>query len=230
MAGDPDHYSAVLATVGFADLVDSAARLSSTLVADGAPAQASLVRQALMRLERDLHAIATRTAQTARQEIVRGEEATRVRPDTGGRGGDRLGDHIGASDPLPTVPGSVGINDEVYLESSPVFWWVLHEEGSSIHVGREVHGFFEPGHAVPNRGEERVHPLFAPERDAPKMVIENPIPERRFVQHAIPDIEDSWRTRVRAAKVKFITACEAAVAVAPPPRGARGGRARRRRR
>lgn len=225
MAAAPEDYSAVLATVGLANLEEQAINLSAVLEADGAVAQASLVRQAFLKLLEELRVIAKLTAEHARQAIVKEEEASRVRADTQGAGGPRLEDFIGKSDVLPGVEGSVGINDEHYLEfDTPVYWWVLHEEGSDVHVGRQIIGFFEPGKSNPSQQEFRNHPIFTPSRSGKKGLIRNPIPERRFVEHGAQIAETEWHARIRAAKSKFTAECARAVASAPPPKTPGGKR------
>jgi hypothetical protein len=230
MAGHPDHYSGVLATVGLSVLQEQAILLSETLDADGAPAQASLIRQAFLDLERELKFIAREIATRAEGYIRQAEVDSRVRGDTAGGGGARLQDFIGASAPLPGVPGSVGVNDEQMLEQSPVFWWWTNEEGYSGFIGREIRGFFQPGSSSPSPSRFREHPLFRPGGSG-KGVIHNPIPARRFVERGYEQAADEWHAQIRAAKSSFLRTCEAAVAAAPPPRrpGAPGGRRRPRR-
>lgn len=178
----PGDYSIILPTRGLAALEREALRLSAQLEADGAPAQASLVRRALIDLLAELRSIAVTVANRAHAEIREEEFATRVRPAPTGDN-PSLQDFIGESAPLPGIEGAVGINDESALDAAGMGWWELQELGSDVHVGREVHGFFEPGHARPSGGEFRAHPLFAPAGKGPKMTIKNPIPERSFVRH-----------------------------------------------
>lgn len=224
-------YSAVFATVGLGDLEDSAIRLSLTLEADGATAQASLVRQAFITLLEELKVIARDTALDARKKIREEQVATKVRPDAGPPGGPSLDDYIGESHALTGVEGSVGVNDEDALANSPVFWWLQHEEGSDIHVGQRLKGFFNPGKAAPNKAEFRSHPLFTPARGGKLGTVEEPIPARHFVETGAKLAEADWHAAIRAAKSKFTTTCARAVASAPPPRlpAAKRGPAKRRR-
>lgn len=228
MAGAPGDYSAVFATVGLARLEEEAIRLSAELDADGAPAQASLVRQAFVRLLEELKTIARTTAGQAELFIKEAQLSTRVRPDTGGGGGPRLGDFVGESHPLPGVEGSVGINDERVLEDNVPWWWT-NEEGYSGHVGRQVTGlFFDSGFTSPSRpdpGRFREHPLFAVGKGIGKqggkgtrMTIQNPIPERRFVRDGMQRAETEWHAAIRTARTRFLGECQRAVAAAPPPK------------
>jgi hypothetical protein len=217
MAGSPNDYSMVFTTRGLAALEKEAIRLAVELEADGAPAQASLVRRAFIDLLAELRGIATTIAQLAHTEIQDEELATRVRPAPTGDH-PSLQDFIGESHPLTGIEGAVGVNYEPALAQAGLYWWELHEEGSSVHVGREVRGFFQPGNARPSGAEFRVHPLFAPVGRGPKMTIQNPIPERAFVRHGAAVAEAEWHGMIRAAKGRFTASCAAAVAAAPPPR------------
>ncbi len=220
MAGDPDHYSVILATVGLAGLERSAVQLATVLEADGAKAQASLVRQAFFRLLTELRAIAVKTAGRAEIDIKKQELQTRVRPSTGNSPG--LNDFVGQSGPLPAVEGSVGINDEQELDREGFGWWELHEEGSDVHVGRTVYGLFQPGSSRPDPRQSRVHPLFEAGRGG-RMVIQQPIPERRFVRDGYVAVEAKWHADVKRARQRYIETCQRAVAAAPPPAPRRKG-------
>ena len=223
-AGNATEYSIVLATVGLASLEQEAIRLSRTLQADGTTAQASLVRQAYIKLLSDLDKIAVVISQVAEKEIKKEEVVTRVRPDTGGQGGPRLGDFIGESHPLKGVEGSVGINHEPTLDANGVDWWFTNEEGYSGHVGREVHGFFQPGRSRPGAAPPRTHPLFQPTGPkGPKMEITEPIPERKFVRSGAAVAERDWHGQVRRAKRDFIRSCEIAVAQSNAIKRSRAG-------
>jgi hypothetical protein len=230
MPGNPSDYSIVLTTRGLAALEKEAIRLALQLEADGAPAQASLVRRAFIDLLAELRGIAISISAKAHDEIRDDELATRVRPAPTGDH-PSLQDFIGESAPLTGIEGAVGINDESVLDAAGLYWWELHELGSDVHVGREVVGFFQPGGARPSQAEFRQHPLFAPSGRGPKMTIQNPIPERAFVRHGGHVAEAEWHGLIRAAKARFTAACAAAVAAAPPPRPkgppVRGARRRR---
>lgn len=224
--GNAVDYSVVFATVGLAGLEEEAIRLSRTLDADGTPAQASIVRQAFLHLLTDLREIAVRISQLAEEAIKADEAATRVRPDTGGGGGARLGDFVGISDPLHAVEGSVGVNYEPELYANVPWWWT-NEEGSSVHVGREVTGFFQPGSSRPGAAPSRTHPLFRATGKGPTMTIENPIPERGFVQSGSNLAETVWHAKIRQAKSRFLRQCEMAMTASVAARRARAKKPRR---
>lgn len=231
MPGGPEDYSVVFATVGLAGLEESAIRLSRTLEADGAVAQASLVRQAFLRLLDELRQIARVTAQAGEKAIVEAEAQTRVRPDSGGVGGPRLEDWVGQSHPLPAVEGSVGLNYEPALYDNVPWWWT-NEEGYSGHVGRTIFGVFTtPGSSRPDPAARREHAVFQPTNKGGRGTIQEPIPARRFVRLGAQSVEVDWHAAIRRSKARFVSSCEAAVAAAPPPqpRGARRARGRRRR-
>lgn len=204
--GDVGAYSGHLATYDLADLRDAVFAAVALFEADLKPQLASRARRAFIALINELEHIAVDIAKVAHHEIVQEEVQTRVRPDTGGDGGPRLEDFLGESNPLPTLPGSVGVNFEPVLEANVPWWWT-NEEGYDGLIGHEVKGlFFDSGFtsgAAPNQGQFREHPLFRPMGRGPKMTIQNPIPERRFVQHGYEAAAAAWHSRVAAARAKF---------------------------
>lgn len=238
MAQNPADYSVILTTVGLADLERSAIALSRSLEADGARAQASLIRQAYIALLRDLEAIGRDTAAKATTYIRDAERDSRVRPDTGGDGGPRLGDYVGESHALTAVEGSVGINFEPALYANVPWWWT-NEEGYSGHIGREINGYFYDigftGATRPDPDMSGQHPLFAPGKsgDGPRGgkggrgTIKEPIPDRRFVREGAEQAKAEWHARVQRARRNFIDARRRATLAAPPPRRRRGTGARR---
>lgn len=227
---DPDAYSAVLGVLDLPELRDAVYRMSELLDLDGQLALASRARQVFIAFVRELELIAKETAVLAREAILEEEIQSRVRPDTGGGGGARLEDHLGFSVPLQSLPGSVGVNYEPELYEH-VSWWWTNEEGYSGHVGRVVHGFFYDagwtGGSRPDTSRFREHPLFravGPQGDqgerltdeqsasdyeapegarGPGMLIQNPIPARRFVERGYAKASAQWHTRVDAARAKF---------------------------
>lgn len=223
MAGSPDDYSALLVTK-LAGLHRETITTAKFLEADGRPAQASKVRQAYFAFLDELKAIARATSAEAGAAIRTAQLDSRVRPDTGGLGGPRLGEYIGTSDPLDAVPGSVGINDEEYLRQSPVSWWWTNEEGYSGFVGEERKGFFHSpggGFVAPNQSESGVHPLFSPMRRGRKMLIQEPIPARYFVRDGVHEVTPGWQAAVNSAADQLVSKVRAAMVAAratPAPR------------
>lgn len=204
MSQNPDDYTYVLATVGFSGFVKEALRLELVEAADDQPNRASLIRQAIARLESRLEKVALDTAKSA-EALVKGEEiATRVRPDTGGGGGPRLNDFVGVSSPLLAVPGSVGINHEPTLDNNGVRWWPTNEYGSSARVGGTFIGAFDG--TKPSKNMRRQHALLVMGRTpgAGKGTIEEPIPARHFVRDGGRAAEVQWHAQVRAAKAAFM--------------------------
>ena len=230
--GDASKYSVVLPTIGLAGLEQEAIRLSRTLDADGTPAQASLVRQAMMRLLRELEEIARKTAVLAEQSIKDAELSSRVRPSTGSSG---LNTYVGESHPLPTVEGSVGINYEPTLYAH-VSWWWTNEEGYSGNLGMKFigafgdAGFSSPAKPDPSRFRE--HPLLRVGKGpgTGKGTIQNPIPAREFVKDGAVIAEAAWHAQIRAAKARFIRECERAHLDAMAIKRQRAAKTTRRRR
>jgi hypothetical protein len=228
------NYTYPLINVGADQVIEQVIRISEKLDADGRPAQASVCRQAIIAHRDELKTIAMEIARMGEKEIVQEEISSRVRPDTMGAGGPRMEDYLGVSRPLPRSLGSVGMNDEDELRQGGVDWWWTNEEGYSGHVGREVHGFFEPGPSRPGAAPSRTHPIFRPTGPrGPKMTIQEPIPERRFVERGGGIAEHAWHARLRASRQKMIASIEAAVIAAqraPRTTSPKTGGARRRRR
>ncbi len=222
MPANQDPYSFYFTVSGLAALQDEALALAAVLDADGAPAQASRVRQAFIKLLAELNSIATTVAAFAEEEIKSVEESSRVRSDTGGGGGPRLNDYVGRSHPLSAVEGSVGVNFEPDLYAAVPWWWT-NEEGYSGHEGRVLKGFFEPGHAKPASDQFREHPLFTAS-GGPKGIINNPIPARHFVERGGKRAEVKWHALIQAAKRTFVAECDRALAAAPPSRRRGKGR------
>lgn len=207
MAGDPADYSGILVTEDLNELRDLVFQAAILFEADLKPQLASRARQAFIALVNDLEAIAVDIAKYAQEEILNAEAHSRVRPDTeGADGSPRLEDYLGESEPLGTLPGSVGINDEQILDDNVPWWWE-HEEGYSGLVGHEVVGFFfDSGFTSasrPSQDQFREHPIFRPAGRGPVMTVDRPIPERRFVQHGYQAAEVAWHTRVAAARARF---------------------------
>lgn len=160
----------------------------------------SVFRAELERLSVDMAAFAT-------EALRKHEHDTRVRPDTLGQGGPRLGDNL-LAEPLLVglVPGSIGVANETHLDGT-VPWWITNEIGTSANVGRRLFGTFsEPGgESAPNGALFREHALFRPGAgpSSGAGTIENPIPARRFIAAAVPEINAEWQSRFGAAKARF---------------------------
>lgn len=159
-------------------------------------------------LRDELLELAIRASAFGTRELRRREHDTRVRPDTQGQGGPRLGDSL-VSEPVGPqniLPGSVGVANEDVLDQN-VPWWLTNEKGSSALVGRRIYGYFygEDDAAAPAAEDFRVHPLFQPGYSPVSGggVIRNPIPARWFIAKSVPEIERYWQTGFRAAKAKF---------------------------
>lgn len=211
--GDPGSYSVVLPTIGLAALEREALRLAATLDADGTPAQASIVRQAFIRLLDELNDIARVTSAAAEKSIKEHEIDSRVRPDSGMS--PSLNDFVGVSHPLPGVEGSVGINYEPILYANVPWWWT-NEEGYSGNVGRKFIGaYYDSGFSSPSKpspSEDRQHPLLRIGKGpgTGKGTIRNPIPARRFVEEGAAQAEVGWHAAIQASKRRFIRECERA--------------------
>jgi hypothetical protein len=194
-------------------------RIAEKLDADGRPAQASEARRAIIEHRDELQTIAQQIAVMGEREIREAEESSRVRPDTGGGGGPRLGDFIGKSHAIPRSLGSVGMNDESVLEQGGVGWWWTNEEGYSGHIGRTFIGAFDGTRPDPTRSGEHALLQMGRGPGSGKGTIKEPIPERRFVQRGGQVAEAEWHRLVRASREHMIRRIENAVlrARATPP-------------
>jgi hypothetical protein len=163
-------------------------RIAEKLDADGRPAQASEARRAIIEHRDELQTIAQQIAVMGEREIREAEESSRVRPDTGGGGGPRLGDFIGKSHAIPRSLGSVGMNDESVLEQGGVGWWWTNEEGYSGHIGRTFIGAFDG--TRPERGgqvaEAEWHRLVRASREHMIRRIENAVLRARATPPTTP--------------------------------------------
>jgi hypothetical protein len=206
----PEDYSGLLFFEGHAKFYAEVHETIDVLRADGAGAQATLLQRAYDEYIATLEKISVAIAAKAEAYIVEEERSSRVRPDTEGGGGPRLEEFIGKSDPLPSVPGSVGVNNEEALRHSPVYWWWTNEEGYAGFVGEERQGFFfGPGGGgqgfIPSSHMAGQHPIFKPYGGkAPTMIIEQEIPERRFVEHGYEKAEAEWHADVSKARATFM--------------------------
>lgn len=201
-------YASYCVVSKFPELQIAADRLETELRAEGRIVAADKVLLAYAALRDGLLALADRMAVRGTEILKRDEEGSRVRADTLGAGGPRLEDFL-RCDPLPVVPGSLGIANETVLDAN-VPWWVTNEIGNSTRVGQILFGaFFGPGQeeSKPAAAERRVHPLFEPAGAGEfrgSGVIEHPIPARYFVRQAAHEIEAEWRAGFNALVQAYI--------------------------
>lgn len=224
MSQNPSDYTWVLTMSGFPELARAAIVLHDKLIADGRPEAASRVRQAVARLRQDLIDVASKTAVLAHQAIQSHELQSRVRPDTNGNGGPRLGDFVGQSVAFQGVPGSVLINDEKTMQDNGVGWWWTNEEGYRGHIGRRFIGSFEGTRPDPSRFREHaVLDMRKGARNRAKGTIKKPIPARHFVRDGMQAARSTWHADVQAAQGRYVSAIRSAAATPQP------GQRRRRR-
>lgn len=201
------NYAYYLYVTELPELLAATNALEARLRLAGNSLGADQVIRAYSQLRAELEALGVTMAVRGTEILREKERSSRVRPDTQGAGGPRLGDNLDC-DPLPIVWGSVGIANEDLLDRN-VPWWSTNEEGSSARVGKVLYGVFEPGEAAPEGGlqQNREHPLFQPlpSKGSPSGLIRNPIPARRFIEHSIPEIDVLWRDAFDAIKATFVT-------------------------
>lgn len=190
------------------ELQAAADAAETRLRAEGNSIGADKVLRAYIALRDGLIALGQRMSQRGTEILRRKEEESRVRPDSLGGGGPRLEDYLQV-DPLPVIPGSIGIADETLLDAH-VPWWVTNEVGSSANVGRVLFGAFlnagGGGETPPSSGERRQHPLFdaGASENAGSGVIKNPIPARYFVRDAVAEIQAEWHAGFSALVKDYI--------------------------
>lgn len=174
------------------------------------PEAALIVERAWSAARAEQLALGREIAVLATDALRRSEKGTRVRPDTEGGGGPRLGDYLRA-DVMPhqdLLPGSVGVANEEELDAH-VPWWTTNEIGSTTLIGRRIFGLFYGGdeNAPPNMDQFREHPLFTPAPSAAgagQGVIEHGIPARRFIRKALPEIDRAWHAGFDAIKARLV--------------------------
>lgn len=189
------------------DLAAATNQLEIRLRREGHRQAADRLLRAYVKFETDLQKVAVNVSVMATEILKASERKTRVRPDTGGQGGPRLEDHLYAEPFEPTaLPGSVGVVNETEMDRT-VPWWSTNEEGSSGRVGGSILGTFfgGAGDAAPNQSDFRQHALFEPGKgpNAGKGIIKRPIPARRFILKAIPEIDRIWHAEFNQAKRRF---------------------------
>lgn len=198
------------------ELLTATNMLEVRLRAAGNIVGADRVLKAYGVLKIGLQQLGAKMAAKGTEILKQKERSTRVRPDSLGAGGPRLGDYLHA-DELPVVWGSIGVANETELDAE-VPWWYTNEQGSSARVGGKLFGLFQPGDALASAGESRVHPIFEPwsgEGPASASTIVNPIPARRFIEHSIPEIVAQWRGGFELLKADFIGEVTAAQTMRP---------------
>lgn len=208
------------------ELIVAMDQLESRLRRKAAHAAADRLLKAVAVLNRELEELAIRAAVRATELLRESERKTRVRPDTQGAGGARLETSL-VAEPVGqgVLPGSIGVADEDLLDRD-VPWWITNEEGSSALVGRTLFGTFSgggAGSAPPDATQSRQHALFTA-GNGPSSgggIIKNPIPARRFILKAIPEINAMWQAEFRQIKARFDNELSGVLAMSQ----IRGGRA-----
>lgn len=186
-----------------------------------------------------------RAAQRAMRERL---DRTQIRPRTSER--PHLRDLLVAR-PLPArggiALGAVGVAHVPTLEKAvdPDYpgsgsYWRAQEEGTTEHLGREIHGYFHGGGLAPDRprlafaggGSMGHHPEFSPSsvflgprggRGGPGTIMV-PLKPRRFIADGAADGAAEWRAAIAAAETAAIAQTRRAMPAAT------GAGARRRRR
>lgn len=204
-----DSYAFTCDVLNFIDVEAEAVALEAELRLAGNAVGADRAARAVATLKVGLAAMSANVAALGTEILRRHERDSRLRPDSLCEGGERLGDHL-VCDPIFPL-GSVGIANESELDAE-VPWWATNEQGSSALVGRVLYGVFQPGGEAPDSGQFRQHPIFepGPAKGSPSGRIRNPIPARRFVEHAIPEIEALWLAEFRALKAAYAAEITAA--------------------
>jgi hypothetical protein len=198
-------------------------QLETRIRREGAAAAADRLLKAVVVFNRELGELADRAAIKATEMLRESERRTRVRPDTQGGGGPRLETSLVATPVAPDIlPGSIGVSDEDLLDAD-VPWWITNEEGSTTLVDekRVLYGTFEPGGAAPDITQSRAHPLFQPGYGpgTGSGLIKNPIPARRFILKAIPEINAMWQSDFRQIKTRMDNELTQVLAMAQVERG-----------
>lgn len=204
-----ERYAYVLYPQEWPELTEAANLLAARYRRARRPEAALMVERAWSEARQQQMKLAVEMAAIATKELQASEKQTRVRPDTEGQGGPRLGHYL-VAEPMPQqslLPGAIGVANEELLDTH-VPWWVTNEIGSTALVGRRIFGLFYGGDedSPPNMDEFRVHPLFmpAPARAGGAMgIIQHGTPERRFIRRALPAINREWSLRFDAIKGQF---------------------------
>lgn len=189
------------------ELYGAIAREAIVLRREGHALLADRLTKAYETLVKDLEYLSASVAGAGTLTLIDTERRTRVRPDSLGGGGPRLEDYL-QCDPLAELPGSVGVANEEVLDAG-VPWWSTNEIGSTARIGGHIFGLFYGSgfgsSSAPNPAEFRQHPIFEATTvsGSGPGVIEAPIPARRFIRDAIPEIDAVWLRGFGAAKAKL---------------------------
>jgi len=204
--------------VDWPDLIVATNALEIRLRRVGRVDAADMVIRAYARFVEQLKGLSAAMSARGTEILRKSEKDSRVRPDTFGGGGPRLGHYLYCEPLMPSVlPGAIGINDEEQLDNH-VPWWITNEIGSDTQVGRQIFGlFFEGGGGggyVPDQDMRQMHPLFSP---APARAgggpgtIEEPIPAKGFIRSGAAEIKKEWLAAFVPLKDEFDTAIKIAL-------------------
>jgi len=213
-----EKFSAHAWVIDWPDLVVATNALEIRLRRVGRQEAADMVIRAYARFVEQLKGLSATMSARGTEMLRKSERDSRVRPDTLGEGGKRLGHYLYAEPLMPSLlPGAIGINDEEQLDNN-VPWWITNEIGSDVQVGRRIFGlFFEAGGGggyVPDAEMRQEHPIFAP---APAGAgggpgtIEEPIPAKGFIRSAAGDIKREWLAGFVPLKDEFDAAIKIAL-------------------
>lgn len=186
--------------------------LEASLRVRGRQADALKVALLYVDLRQDYLRLSTMAAERA-EELIRARiRATAVRPPTTGT----LEEAIRSQPLLTTIPaGGVQIADIDVLDEATTRvnertgrvykpYWRAQEYGYEGNVGREVRGFFQPGRAAASPQQKRAHPYFEAQF-GPKMVIGDPIEERRFLRDGIDNLLPWYRQEAARIQTRAVT-------------------------
>lgn len=195
----------------YPQVVESVVKGEAHLRGIGRPYAADMLVKAYGQLRDDLVKLGAQQAIAGTATLRQIERQTRVRPDTAGQGGPRLGDSLvvrGATGTAAAlIPGSIGVADLDLLDAK-VPWWVTNEIGSSALIGHRLYGAFYGGGGAspPDPTEFRQHPLFEPGKGQGVYglgIVQHPIPARRFIEKAVQAIDAAWRREFESARRRF---------------------------
>lgn len=206
------NYASYLFVDDLPEIKAAVKRREVALRSRGLNAEADLIRAAYAKLILELEALSARIAVKGTEMLRNKERSTRVRPDTHGAGGPRLGDALFV-EPIPvSLAGSVGVANLDTLDALPddegnTGWWSVNEVGGGRAVGTRLYGVFEPGGFIPSQASSREHPLFQPLAsqggEGGWLTIKKEAPARRFIEKALPEIAALWERQFQAIRAQF---------------------------